>query len=45
MLIARGTEGDPEAASDFAQRAHGIAKTQGYAALRRDAELILEQLP
>ena len=45
MLLARDAEGDRGAASPLAQRAHDIAKAQGYAAVQRDAELVLIELP
>ena len=43
MFAARNAGGDPKAACSFAQRAHGIASAQGYAAIQRDAGLVLDE--
>jgi hypothetical protein len=45
MLVARRADGDLEAASTLAQRAHTTATSQGYAAIQRDAELVFDELP
>ena len=41
FFVARDAGGDRVAATDFAERAREVAIAQGYAAVQRDAELVL----